>query len=122
MTDDLDDLRRALKSAPAPDGDAKARAMQLAMENFDRLQGSTDPASSSEDRPKAVPLNGVRRMLKFLTSRPALAATTSVAALVIGVAVILPIADLRIGQPVVTTTEKPKSEAPAEICLGEAAG
>ena len=38
MTDDLDDLRSALKAAPAPDAEAKARAMQLAMENFDRLQ------------------------------------------------------------------------------------
>ena len=73
MTDELDDLRRALKAAPAPDADAKARAMQLAMENFDRLQGSTDPARSSEDRPsEAAPLNGVRRMLKLphLPPRP----------------------------------------------------
>jgi Ca-activated chloride channel homolog len=77
MTDDLDDLRRALKAAPAPDAEAKARAMQLAMENFDRLQGSTEPLRSSEDRPKAAPLNGVRRMFHYLTSRPALAATTS---------------------------------------------
>lgn len=96
MTDDLDALRAALKSPPAPESDAKARAMRLAMENFDRLQGSTAPTRSSEDRPKAAPLNGVRRMLNFLTSRPALAATTSAAALLIGVAVILPVADLRL--------------------------
>lgn len=105
MTDDLDDLRRALKAAPAPDAGAKARAMALAMENFarlhDGLQGSTQPARSSEDRTKAAPLNGVRRMFHYLTSRPALAATTSVAALIIGVAVILPVADLRIGSPTV---------------------
>ncbi|MCX7289035.1 MAG: VWA domain-containing protein, partial [Rhodobacterales bacterium] len=99
MTDDLDGLRQALKAAPAPDGDAKARAMMLAMENFDRLQGSPDASRSSEDRPRAAPLNGVRRMLNSLISRPALAATTSVAALIIGVAVILPVADLRISQP-----------------------
>ena len=108
MTDDLDDLRRALKAAPAPEADAKARTMQLAMENFDRLQGSTEPARSSEDRTKAAPLNGVRRMFHYLTSRPALAATTSVAALIIGVAVILPVADLRIGKPV--AVEAPKTE------------
>ena len=99
MSDDLDDLRSALKAAPAPDADAKSRAMALAMENFDRLQGSTEPVRSSEDRPRAAPLNGVRRMFHYLTSRPALAATTSVAALLIGVAVILPVADLRIGSP-----------------------
>lgn len=116
MTDDLDDphfaeLGKQLKTVPAPDADARARALQLAMENFDRLQGSTAPARSSEDRPtEAAPQNGVRRMLKFLTSRPALAATTSVAALVIGVAVILPVADLRIGQPDVTAGT-PKTEA-----------
>ena len=109
MSDDLDDLRAALKAAPAPDGDAKARAMQLAMENFDRLQGTALASRSSEDRQGAAPLNGVRRMFHYLTSRPALAATTSVAALIIGVAVILPVADLRIGQPTVVV-ETPKTE------------
>lgn len=109
MTDDLDDLRAALKAAPAPDGEAKALAMALAMENFDRLQGSTEPLRSSEDRPRAAPLNGVRRMFHYLTSRPALAATTSVAALIIGVAVVLPVADLRIGKPTVVV-EAPKTE------------
>ena len=108
MSDDLDDLRGLLKAAPAPDGDAKARAMALAMENFDRLQGSTEGTRSSEDRTKAAPLNGVRRMFHYLTSRPALAATTSVAALIIGVAVILPVADLRIGKP--TVAEAPKTD------------
>jgi Ca-activated chloride channel homolog len=135
MTDDLDHLRAALKSVPAPDADAKARAMALAMENFDRLQGqyqgSTNPARPSDDRPKgAASLNGVRKMLNFLTSRPALATTTSIAALVIGVAVILPVTDIRIGQrpvtPEATKTEapKPKTEAPilgADQTLSETA-
>jgi Ca-activated chloride channel family protein len=109
MTDDLDDLRKMLKAAPAPEADAKARAMALAMENFDRLQGSTDATRSSEDRTKAAPQNGVRRMLKFLTTRPALAISTSAAAILIGVAVIPPFLDHRTG-PVATTTEtaKPK--------------
>lgn len=131
MTDDLDDLRRALATPPAPDPAARARALAMAMENFDRLQGSTDPARSSEDRPlQAVPLNGVRRMLKSLTSRPALAATTSIAALVIGVAVILPVADLRLDQPVTlpadlpTEADQPTNEvaaAPEPTDLGEVA-
>ena len=96
MTDDLDDLRAALQTVPAPDADARARALALAMENFDRLQGSAVAARPNEDRPqRAAPLNGVRQMLVFLTSRPALAATTCIAALMIGVAVILPIADIR---------------------------
>jgi Ca-activated chloride channel homolog len=114
MTDELDDLRAALKAAPAPDGDAKARAMALAMENFDKLQGTATASRSSEDRTKAAPLNGVRRMLNLLTSRPALAATTSVAALIIGVAVILPVADLRLPgraeKPELVKTEPVKPE------------
>ncbi len=109
MSDDLDDLRAALRAAPAPDGAAKVQAMALAMENFDRAQGTAQTSRFSEDRTKAAPLNGVRRMFHYLTSRPALAATTSVAALIIGVAVILPVADLRIGKPTVVV-EAPKSE------------
>ncbi len=87
MTDELDALRAALR-APPPDPDAKAATMRLALENFDRLQGSTNPLRPSEDRPtKAGFLNGVRRMLKTLNTRPYLAATTSAAALCIGLLV-----------------------------------
>jgi Ca-activated chloride channel homolog len=119
MTDDLDALRAALKSAPAAEPEAKARAMALAMENFSRLhdpaQGSANAARSSQDRPqRAAPLTGVRRMLTFLTSRPALATTTSIAALVIGVAVVLPVADLRLPQPDITPPEPTRTEAPAQ--------
>ncbi|MFN4191596.1 MAG: von Willebrand factor type A domain-containing protein [Tabrizicola sp.] len=129
MTDDLDDLRRALKAAPAPDADAKARAMAQAVENFDRLQGSGQASRSSEDRQGAAPLNGVRRMFHYLTSRPALAATTSVAALLIGVAVILPVSDLRIGtsdrsEPAISgglPPDAPKSETVAAQSQTEAA-
>ncbi|WP_128515452.1 vWA domain-containing protein [Tabrizicola thermarum] len=106
MSDDLDDLRSALQAAPAPDGQAKARAMALAMENFDRLQGTAQASRSSEDRHQAAPPNGVRRMFHYLTSRPALALTTSAAALLIGVAVILPVADLRIGKPTAVVAPK----------------
>jgi Ca-activated chloride channel family protein len=120
MTDDLGDLKAALRAAPLPDADAKARALALAMENYARLhgtlQGSADPARSSQDRPQgAAPLTGVRRMLNFLTSRPALAMTTSAAALALGVAVMLPVADLRlpgreaplpVDQPQVATAER----------------
>ena len=91
MTDEFDALKAALKATPAPDPDTKAAALRLAMENFDRLQGSTDPARLSIDRlNEAGFLNGVRRMLKTLTTRPALAATTSVAALMIGLFVAWP--------------------------------
>ena len=111
MSDDLDDLKAlsaALKSAPpAADPEARARALALAMENFDRLQESPGPARSSQDRPsRAGFLTGVRSMLGHLTSRPALAATTSVAALLIGAAVILPLTQNRL-PPVAPRTEAP---------------
>ncbi|TAG29706.1 MAG: VWA domain-containing protein, partial [Rhodobacterales bacterium] len=122
MTDDLDDLRELLKAAPAPDADAKARAIALAMENYDRLQGSTDASRSSEDRQSpAAPLNGVRRMLNFLTSRPALAVSTSAAALLVGVMVILPTADLRLpGRASLPTADAPQAPTP-KIAAPEAA-
>ena len=109
---DLKALKAALKSAPAPQADAKDSALRLAMENFDRLQGSTEPLRSSQDRPqRAGFLNGVHVMLNFLTSRPALAGTTSIAALVIGVAVILPITQNRT-PPVMPKVTAPEAPSP----------
>lgn len=95
MSDELDALKAALKTAP-PDVEAgaKARALALAMENFDRLQASGAQARPKEDPPtRAGFLSGVRSMLNSLTTRPALAASTSIAALVIGIAVFLPVTE-----------------------------
>ena len=104
MTDELDKLKAALKASPAPDPDARAAALRLAMENFDRLQGSTDGSRLSQDRPaRAGFLNGVLGMLKSLNTRPALAATTSVAALMIGLFVAWPQVQESLRAP-----EKPK--------------
>lgn len=110
MTDDLDRLKSALRAAsPAPDADAKARAMALAMENFDRLQGSADAARSSDSPPpKAGVIAGVLSMLKSLSSHPALAATTSAAALIAGIAVILPLT----GQGPLHRADLPGAPAP----------
>ncbi len=91
MSDDLERLKAALHHTPASDAEAKAKALHLALENFDRLQGSRDAARLDQDRPaRAGFLNGVVAMLKNLSSRPALAATTSVAALCLGLLVALP--------------------------------
>lgn len=110
MTDDLDRLKSALRAAPpAPDADAKARAMARAMENFDRLQGSADAARSSDSPPpKAGVIAGVLSMLKSLSSRPVLAATTSAAALIAGIAVILPLT----GQGPLHRADLPDAPAP----------
>jgi Ca-activated chloride channel family protein len=95
MSRDLDDLKAALRAAPAADPAAKADALRLAMENFNRLQGSADPARLKTDRPmegRGV-LSGAFQMLKKLASRPVLAATTSAAALVAGMVIVLPLID-----------------------------
>ncbi len=90
--DPLDPLKAALRRVPAPDGDAKAAAMRLAMENFDRLQGSTADLRPNEDRPvKAGFRMGVFTMFKALKTKPLLAASTSVAALCLGIFVVLPL-------------------------------
>ncbi|WP_413850081.1 vWA domain-containing protein [Albidovulum sp.] len=89
MSDELERLRDGLKAAPpAPDAEAKARALRLAMENFDRTQETARVVRPSQDRPgRAGFLTGVRRMLSHLSPRAALAATASVA--VIGLALAL---------------------------------
>lgn len=89
MTDEFDKLRKGLRAAaPAPDADAKARAMKLAMENFDRHQETAATMRPMSDRHrKAGFLTGVRTMISRLTSRQALTATASVAALGIAIAI-----------------------------------
>ena len=92
--DPLDTLKAALRAVPSPGDDARAAAMRLAMENYDRLQGSTDPLRPNKDRPlKAGFLMGVLGMFKALKTKPLLAASTSVAALFIGVFVMSPMAN-----------------------------
>ena len=95
MTDDLDDLKAALRALPTADPAVKAATIALAMKNFDSLQGSgqgsPDAPRPNQDRQnQAGFLNGVRRMLASLTSRGFLAATTSAAALCLGLIVVLP--------------------------------
>jgi Ca-activated chloride channel family protein len=103
MSDDPDlaALKAALKATPAPLDAARKAALDLAMENFDRLQGSREAARLIQDRPaRAGLLKGARDMWNSMTSRLALAATTSVLALVVGVGVVLTLNPLpgRLGQ------------------------
>ncbi len=109
MTDDLDALRAALRAAPAPDPQARDAALRLAMENFDRLQGSTEHPRPSQDRPiRAGFWMGVKTMLTKLNLRPSLVATTSVAALYLGVVILLPPGTLNRGvQPGVIVDGNP---------------
>ena len=110
MTDDLDPLKAALRTLPGADPAGKADAIALAMKNFDSLQGSRQTMRPIPDRPsQAGFLNGVRTMLTTLTSRGFLAATTSAAALCLGLIVVLPTLD----QPGLLTspTAPPRSDA-----------
>lgn len=92
MSNEFDALKAALRAVPPPDANAKAAAMRLAVENFDRLQGSTEAARPMPDRPvRAGLLQKGLAMLNALKMKPVLAATTSVAALLVGFVVILPL-------------------------------
>ena len=110
MTDDLDDLKAALRAAPSADPAAKAAALRLAMENFDRLQGSTDQARLMDSRPEdgRGSRSGVIAMFKKFALRPALAATTSAVALVAGMVIVLPLIER---SPVPAAVENPKAIA-----------
>ncbi|MGL4311524.1 MAG: YfbK domain-containing protein [Paracoccaceae bacterium] len=97
MTDDLEKLAAALRAAPpAPDPAAREAALARAMENFDRQisgagQESAQALRPSQDRQqRAGFLTGVMQMLEKLTSRPALAATASLAIVGVGVLIALP--------------------------------
>ena len=120
MSDELDALKAALRTAPVPDSAAKAAALRLAMDNFDRLQASTDALRPKEDHPARVGfLQRTKAMLTAVRTKPVLAATTSVAALLVGFVVILPL----VGHGPLPQAQKPVvSEAPeALIATPEAA-
>lgn len=104
--DDLARMAAALRRPPPADPEARAAAMAQAMENFDRLQGSAKAARLNPDRPeRAGVLNGVRQMLKSLSTRQMFAATTSVAALCLGLVVVLPGLQSRPTETVVSLPE-----------------
>jgi Ca-activated chloride channel family protein len=118
MSDDFDALRAALRAVPAADANAKAQAMLLAMENFDRLQGSTEALRPTHDQPERLGfVQRIVAMLQGIGTRQILTATTSVAALVVGFVVILPLAK---GPEVVVTVEVPAIVA-KDLAAAEAA-
>lgn len=121
MTDDLEDLKAALRASPPADPAAKADALRLALENFDRLQGSTDPARLMDNRSTdgRGSRSGVFAMLRKFTMRPALAATTSAVALVAGMVIVLPLIDR---SPAPVALEKTGADVQATDGLPETKG
>ncbi|MCK8483710.1 VWA domain-containing protein [Aliiroseovarius sp. S2029] len=108
MTDDLDDLKAALRSAPpAPDPSKKDADLALAMKNFDDLQGSRPDARPMSDAPKfGVIGKGVSKMLNALNTRGGLAATTAMVAVGFAVLVVMPNVD-QVELPGVTVIPTP---------------
>ena len=81
MSDDLNDLKSAMRTAtPAPDAAKKAAHLALARKKFADHQGSRDEARLMSDRPSRGFLTGVTKMLNALTSRGGLTATTALVA------------------------------------------
>jgi Ca-activated chloride channel family protein len=88
MTDDLDKLRAAMASA-TPAARRKAADIAMAMEAFDRSQGSaSDARPTSGNHPTGWFWQGVRTMMNAMTTRGGIVATTALVA--IGVVMVLP--------------------------------
>ncbi len=89
MTDDLDDLKAAMRAAtPEPDTDMKAAHLALAQKTFATLQESRDGARQTSDRPKKGLFRGVAKMFSMMSTRGALTASTALVAL--GLVVVMP--------------------------------
>jgi Ca-activated chloride channel homolog len=113
MTDDLDDLKSALRTAtPAPDAATKAAHLALAKKNFADHQGSRDEARLMSDRPNRGFLTGVTKMLNALTSRGGLAATTALVA--VAFVAIVPIGDTRLTLPWSGASQDQRARVSAE--------
>ncbi|MEC3860915.1 VWA domain-containing protein [Mesobacterium sp. TK19101] len=86
MTDDLDDLKRALDAgAPIPSAAVKAQALDAAMRAFDAefensSQGAVDQPRPTSERPKAGLFRGVKEMFATIPLRGALVGSTALAA------------------------------------------
>ena len=90
MTDDLDDLKAAMRAAtPEPDTDKKAAHLALAQKNFAALQESRDGARQTSDRPKTGLFRGVANMFSIMSTRGALTASTALVTL--GLVAVVPV-------------------------------
>ncbi len=87
--DDLDDLKATLDTAtPAPDAARRAENIALAEKNFAARQETAKPMRSTSDSQTQARFRGVLSMIKALTPRQALTATTAIVA--VGIVAYLP--------------------------------
>ena len=93
MTDDLDQLKAALKTAtPTPDASARDKALALAQRNFDILQQATHSAHS-ENAPSSEQIgffDQALRMFEHFGLRLGLYAVSGIAVLGIGIMILTP--------------------------------
>ena len=124
MTDPLDELKHAMdRATPMPDPARRAANLARAQELFERAQGLAAAPRPTHDRPTgwAGWKTGVGRMFAALAARPALAATTGLAAL--GLIVLVPL--IREGSVPLLQPEDPLSGtmvAQDGISIGPAGG
>jgi Ca-activated chloride channel homolog len=90
MSDDFDDIRRLMdRASPAPDPVRKAEALRRATAEFDRVQGSDLEARPTPERGWSARISeGVKTMLRTMTTGGGLAATTALVA--VGMILVLP--------------------------------
>jgi Ca-activated chloride channel family protein len=87
--DDLDALKSAMQAAtPAPDAARKSENIALAQNNFAARQETRDHSRSTSDRPTSGLFRGVLAMIRSITPRHALTASTALVA--IGLVAYLP--------------------------------
>ena len=81
---DLDFLKQQMDEAtPAPDAARRAENLAVAMENFDRAQGSAAEPRQTQDRPKTGFLAGVWTMLTTRSAAALMGSTVLAAGLVV---------------------------------------
>lgn len=129
MSDDLDRLTRALRDTPAPDGDAKTRALAAARMAF--AQETAPPVRPTQDQPPPAGIwKRIAPMFATNSLRPALYITSSL--VVVGLGVVLtqtappsPLSvsemDSRVVVAPPTPLAPPTSLAPAPAPLADAA-
>ncbi|MBT0959367.1 von Willebrand factor type A domain-containing protein [Alphaproteobacteria bacterium KMM 3653] len=93
MTDPLDDLKTALKGAPAPDSASKAAHLRAAMAEFDGVaQGNADALRQTSEAPGLAGRigRGISDMFDKLTSKAGLTATSGIVAVAVAAVVFVP--------------------------------
>lgn len=114
MTDELHALKAALQaSAPPADPKSREAALRLALENYDRVQGSAVDPRQIPDRPSRAGLQGVWKMLKSALDHPVLTTATSVAALCVVALIVLP--TLEPSRPTLPVSETRAPSTPQQM-------